>query len=147
MFENSPGKPFILVGCKADLREDKNSNKDDCVQQDLFVSQSQVAQLKVLSQKAHSLAHYQGCGHICKSGGHEQTIFGHALYFSEDLLLPPSNYFLIDFKEIPSTILQKAVAPPHSHSTAHSIAGHSKRSKFNFPIFPYTNLAMSYREV
>ena len=35
-------------------------------------------------------------------------LFGHALYFSEDLLLiSPDAYFLIDFKEISSTILAK----------------------------------------
>ena len=35
-------------------------------------------------------------------------ISGHALYFSEDLLLPPPHtYFLIDSKEISSKILVK----------------------------------------
>ena len=34
-------------------------------------------------------------------------VFGHALYFSKDLLLHPPNYFLIDFKVSFSTILQK----------------------------------------
>lgn len=46
-------------------------------------------------------------------------IFGHALYLSEDLLLPP-NYFLINFKEIPSIILAKKVGggfPPFPVAT------------------------------
>ena len=43
MFENSPGKPFILVGCKTDLRGENHScNKSDGVEQDGFVSQTQV---------------------------------------------------------------------------------------------------------
>ena len=34
--------------------------------------------------------------------------FGHVLYFSEDLLLPPPyTYFSIDFKDISSTIVAK----------------------------------------
>ena len=36
------------------------------------------------------------------------TIFGHPLYFSEDLLLlPPHTNLLIDFKQISSTTLEK----------------------------------------
>ena len=43
MFESNPGKPFILAGCKTDLRDGKNSeNNTDCFDQDGFVSQSQV---------------------------------------------------------------------------------------------------------
>ena len=34
--------------------------------------------------------------------------FGHVLYFSEDLLLPPPyTYFSIDFKDISTTIVAK----------------------------------------
>ena len=45
-----------------------------------------------------------------KVGGASIKIFGHALYFSEDLLLHP-NYFPIDFKEIFQLILKKSLAP------------------------------------
>ena len=50
-----------------------------------------------------------------KNVGGINKYFGHALYFFEDLLLPPPHtYFLIDFKEILITILAKvgeAIAP------------------------------------
>ena len=51
-------------------------------------------------------------------------IFGQALYFSEDLLLPPPHtYFLIDLKEISNLILSKVGGPlapqtPRGHATS-----------------------------
>ena len=55
--------------------------------------------------------------------------FGHVLYFSEDLLLPPPyTYFSIDFKDISSTIVAKVgggqVCPqaPHGHATDDSLS-------------------------
>ena len=55
-----------------------------------------------------------GVARARKMGGIYE-IFCHTLHFSEDLLLPPPHtYFLIDFKEISSTILAKvkgATAP------------------------------------
>ena len=44
--------------------------------------------------------------------------FGHAFYFSKDLPLPPSHtYFLIDFKEVSSTILAKVGGRPIASHT------------------------------
>ena len=52
-----------------------------------------------------------------KIRGTTEILLGHALYFSEDLLLPPLNYFLNDSTEIPSTILAKSgVLAPHTPS-------------------------------
>ena len=52
----------------------------------------------------------RGVARAIKLGSMNEN-FGHALYFSEDLLLPPPpNYFLIDFKEVPSTNLAKSGA-------------------------------------
>ena len=49
-------------------------------------------------------------------------IFWPCLYFSEDLLLPAPNYFLIGFKEISSPILAKwgtiSLPIPCGHATA-----------------------------
>ena len=41
MFENSPGKPFILVGCKADLRDDSTVRNNE-VSQEKIVPYTQV---------------------------------------------------------------------------------------------------------
>ena len=51
---------------------------------------------------------FRGVARAKKVGGINEN-FGHTLYFFlEDLqLLPPHTYFLIDFKEISSTILAK----------------------------------------
>ena len=62
------------------------------------------------------LEFYSGAWPGLKSGEYKGKILVHALYFSEDLLLPPPHtYFLIDFTEIYSTILAKvrwAFPPP-----------------------------------
>lgn len=42
MFENRPGKPFLLVGLKSDLRSDASNNDE---KEEKFVTQAQVSSL------------------------------------------------------------------------------------------------------
>ena len=74
----------------------------------------------LLSTIYRKLCRHRDVARTNNVGGAEMKAFGHALYFSKALLLPPPHtYFLIDFKESRAPSWQKwgSCPQPHDHTT------------------------------